>query len=128
MASVFVSHRKSDDDKAEKLALELTAAGHKVWFDEWNISLGDSIVAAINEGLEGASYVVLCYSTSGVVSPWMGREWMSSLARQLNGLGVTLLPVRLSGGESPAILADIKHADLVNDWSGGISEVLRAIR
>ena len=96
--------------------------------DEWNIGLGDSIVERMDEGLAGATYVVVCYSSSGVTSPWMGREWMSALARQLNGHGVKLLPVRLTGGNPPAILADIKYADLVKDWPKGLSELLRAIK
>jgi hypothetical protein len=50
------------------------------------------------------------------------------LARQLSGYGVKVLPVRLSGGMPPAILADIKYADLVKDWSRGITELLRAMR
>jgi hypothetical protein len=103
-------------------------AGHQVWFDEWNISLGDSIVERINEGLEGTTYVVVCYSSSGVTSPWMSREWMSALARQLNGHGVKVLPVLLTGGDPPAILADLKYADLVTDWAQGVSDLLRAMR
>ena len=58
----------------------------------------------------------------------MSREWMSALALQLEGSGVKLLPVRLTGGEPPAILADIKYADLVSDRSRGMSQLLRAIR
>ena len=84
--------------------------------------------SAIERGLEGASYVVLCYSSVGVVSPWMSREWMSTLARQLEGHRVRLLPSRLSGGEPPALLADIKYADLVSDWDGGLRQLLAAIR
>lgn len=128
MANVFISHRKSDDDPAEQLANEIRNAGHQVWLDEWNIGLGDSIIERINEGLQGATYVIVCYSSSGVTSPWMGREWMSALARQLNGHGVKLLPARLTGGDPPAILADIKYADLVKDWSKGVSELLQAMR
>ena len=128
MANVFISHRGSDTQEAERLAGEIRAAGHQVWLDEWNIGLGDSIVERMDEGLAGATYVVVCYSASGVTSPWMGREWMAALARQLNGYGVKLLPVRLTGGDPPAILADIKYADLVKDWSKGLSELLRAIK
>ena len=90
--------------------------------------LGDSIVDRINEGLEGATYVVVCYSSSGITSPWMSREWMSALARQLTGNGVKILPVLLTGGEPPAFLADLKYADLVKNWSQGVSELLRAMR
>jgi hypothetical protein len=128
MPHIFISHRKRDDSLAEKLSIALSLAGHQLWLDEWNISLGDSIIERINEGLEGTPYVLVCYSSSGITSPWMSREWMSALARQLNGFGVKIIPVLLSGGEPPAILADIKYADLVKDWDKGVSEILKAIR
>jgi hypothetical protein len=128
MANVFISHRGSDTPVAKRLAAEIRAAGHAVWFDQWEIDLGDSIVEQMERGLNGATYVVVCYSDQGVSAPWMGREWMSALARQLDGRGVKLLPVRLTGGEPPALLADIKYADLVKDWSGGVAQLLRAIR
>jgi len=99
-----------------------------VWLDLWNIKLGDSIIERINEGLAGATYVVVCYSSAGVTSPWMGREWMSALARQLEGHGVKILPVKLTGGGPPAILAGIKYADLVKDWTCGVAELLAAMR
>ena len=71
---------------------------------------------------------MVCYSEAGVLSNWMSREWMSALARQLEGHGIKLLPVRLSGGVPPAILADIRYADLVKDWARGIRDLLQAIR
>jgi hypothetical protein len=128
MANVFISHRGQDIKEAERLAGEVRSAGHEVWLDEWKLDIGDSLVHRINEGLEGASYLVLCYSSAGVISPWMSREWMSALSRQLNGHGVKVLPACLTGGKPPAILDDIKYADLVNDWSMGVADLLRAIR
>src|SRR5437588_6112 len=118
MANVFVSHRTADQAEAEHLADEIRNAGHSVWIDSTNINLGDSIIQRINEGLEGSAYLVLCYSSLGIDSPWMQREWMSTLAAQLNGHGVRILPVKLTGGDPPAIIADLKYADLVRDWSG----------
>lgn len=128
MANVFISHRGSDTQQAEQLAIEIRNAGHQVWLDAWKIELGDSIIKRMDEGLEGATYVVVCYSSSGITAPWMSREWMSALARQLDGKGVKLLPVLLTGGEPPAILADIKYADLVKDWRQGVSQLLHAIQ
>jgi hypothetical protein len=128
MANLFISHRGADAAEAERLGKELQAQGHKVWLDAWEIGIGDSIVARIDEGLTGASYLILCYSGAGVLVPWMGREWRSTLARQLDGKGVKVLPVRLTGGDPPAILADVRYADLVQDWNQGIAELLRAIR
>jgi hypothetical protein len=127
VANVFISHRGTDSQDAERLAQELRARGHDVWLDVWKIDIGDSIVEKINEGLMDASHVILCYSAAGTLAPWMGREWMSTLARQLNGVIVRLLPVRLTGGEPPAILADIKYADLVADWTTGVDTLCRRI-
>ncbi len=128
MPSVFISYRKSDFKAAERLAIEIRNHGHQVWLDEWKVNLGDSIVARMNEGLEAADYVVMCYSSSGVTSPWMSREWMSALARQLEGHKVRLLPVVLTGGDPPPILADIVYVDLVKDWSNGVAKLLAVIR
>ena len=110
-----------------KLVRDIQAAGHEVWFDDWKIDLGDSIVGRVNEGLEGMSYLVLCYSSSGM-SDWVDREWMSALSRQLSGQQVKILPVLLSGGKSPAILADIKYANLFKDWSKEMQVLLKSIK
>ncbi|MGA5037399.1 toll/interleukin-1 receptor domain-containing protein [Streptomyces capoamus] len=127
MADVFISHRGDDSKEAEALADALRALGHRVWLDEWKIDVGDSLVRAIDEGLAHYRCLVLCLSASGVHAPWMSREWMSALARQLNGEDVKLLPARLTGGELPAILADIKYADLVADWDRAVTALDRAL-
>ena len=127
MANIFISYRGPDAALAEHLAQALIHAGHTVWFAEWEIKIGDSIVKRIAEGLEKSAYLVLCYSSS-ILSEWVDREWQSTLARQLNGNGVKIIPVLLSGGQPPAILADIKYADLVKDWDKGVEALLRAIK
>lgn len=127
MANVFISHRKIDVSAAEQLSRDISTAGHDVWFDEWEIGIGDSIVERIDSGLDGTSYLVLCYSAAGVMSPWITREWMSALHRQMDGHGVRILPVRF-GGSAPAILADLRYADLSTDWKLGLAQLLKAIR
>lgn len=125
--TVFISHRGEDIALAERLARQVREAGFEVWLDKWNIRVADSIIEKINAGLEDARYLILCYSETGVLSPWISREWMAKLAQQLNGHDVKVLPVRLSGGSPPAIMADIKYADLVKDWDLGIIELLKAM-
>jgi hypothetical protein len=128
MPSVFISHRRVDAVLAEKLAQELKDAGNTVWLDDWEIGIGDSIIEKMHHGLEGASYLVLCFSNYGVMAPWISREWMSALARQMEGENVKILPVVLSGGSAPAIISDLRCANLVDDWKLGVAEILRAIR
>jgi len=127
MSNVFLCHRSPDKPLVEKLARALQAAGHTVWFDEWEIQIGDSVPGKISDGLARADHVVLCYSSHGD-SSWTQVEWQSTLARQLDGEPVTLLPAFVSGGTVPAILAGMKYADLVKNWEGGVKALLRAIR
>lgn len=127
MSKVFISHRAADLDLAKKLSYALKARGHDVWLDDENILAGDSIVGQVEDGLAGSVYVVLCLSSDGT-SEWTDREWMSSLGRRLNGMDVKLLPVLLSGGTLPAILADIKYVDLTSDWDHGVDFLSLAIK
>lgn len=128
MPNVFVSHRGADAAEASRLADGLREAGHEVWLDEWATDIGDSIIGQMNDGLEGSAYLVLCYSDAGVMAPFISREWMSALARQLQGRNVRVLPVMLTGDEIPAILADIRAADLRADWDKGLELLLRSIK
>lgn len=128
VAKVFISHRGTDAIQAERLALDMRAAGHDVWLDVWKIKPGDSIVQKISDGLETADYVAVCYSSADVGGAWYDREWESTLSRQLEGHGVKLLPVLLTGRRPPAILHGIKAADLISDWPAGVANLLRAIR
>jgi hypothetical protein len=129
VAKVFVSHRGVDAAPAGRLADELRAAGHDVWLDADEIKVGDSVVEKIDAGLASLDVLVLCLSADddGVHTTWMIREWAPALARQLAGHRVAILPVVLTGGRLPAVLADIKAADLVTDWKAGIGALLRAI-
>ena len=81
--AAFISHRGEDIVLAERLAAQLMQAGYEVWLDKWIITVGDSIIEKINAGMENARYLILCYSEAWVSSPWMSREWMATLARQL---------------------------------------------
>lgn len=127
MANVFVCHRGADTVEAERLGEELRRRGHVVRLDAWEVGVGDSVIAWMNEGVSDSAYLMLCYSDAGVMAPWISREWMSTLARQLDGANVKILPARLTGGEPPAILADIVYADLVNNWALGVAALCKAI-
>lgn len=126
MANIFLSHRGSDTELAERLAEVLRASGHQVWLDTWEIRVGDQIVEKITGGLEGATFLIVCYSSEGM-SSWMTIEWTSALAAQLSGMGIKVLPARLSGAEAPGILIGTKYADLMADWDKGVRDLLRAV-
>jgi hypothetical protein len=128
MAKVFISHRGADTQEAEKLAQRLRGeGGHEVRFDAWDLEIGDSIVGWMEGALAASRFVVVCYSSHGVDAPWMSREWQSALAQQLNGAGIVILPVWLTGRDGPVLLADVKAADWMGDADAAVKALCRAI-
>ena len=49
---VFISHASEDkDDVVRPLAAELAAAGLSVWYDEYELRVGDSLRRKIDKGI-----------------------------------------------------------------------------
>lgn len=49
---MFLCHSSEDKEKLQRVAAALKEAGIPVWYDEWEIAWGDSLIEKINEGLE----------------------------------------------------------------------------
>jgi hypothetical protein len=126
-ARLFVCHASEDKKAALELGSYLSSRGVEVWLDDWEIRVGDSIVAKINEGLEAASHLALLLSANSVNKPWVKREFSSALMRQLRNSSVSVLPIRLDDSAIPAVLADIRYADCRANLQSGCEDVLRAI-
>ena len=59
---VFVSHNKKDRDIAQQIAVFLTSERIRVWFDEWEVSAGDSIINEIQNGLDSCTHFIIIWS------------------------------------------------------------------
>ena len=124
---VFICHATEDKSTARRLAAYIRQAGAEVWLDEWEIKVGDSIVEKVNSGLSGATHIILLLSSTSVLKPWVRREFSSALMRQLSSNSVRLLPVLLDTCDVPAILSDIKYADLRNRDETAWKQIVHAI-
>ena len=62
MPSLFLSHSSADKTFVEKLAKDLEGVGVNVWFDKWEIKVGDSLTGKIEEGLQANDYLAWRYA------------------------------------------------------------------
>ncbi len=68
---VFLSHASKDkDDVARPLALRLQELGLRVWFDEFELRIGDNLVAKLNAGINGSRFGILILSKD-----FFGKNW-----------------------------------------------------
>jgi hypothetical protein len=72
--AVFLSHSAKDKAVVRDVAERLRKDEVKVWFDEWVLKPGGSILAKIEERLERSRVLVLCMSANAFGSDWAQLE------------------------------------------------------
>jgi len=109
---VFISYSHSDKAIAEKIAHDLTNRGINVWWDQWDLQPGDSLVAKIFEfGLAKASHFLILLSPASVRSSWVREELNIATILRIEEI-VRVIPVLVDGAEIPTPLRSLMWVDL----------------
>lgn len=130
MRSVFISYSSQDREIASKIANDLSKNGIDVWFDNWKINLGDSLIEKIEQGIKNSDYLILVLSKSSFQSAWVQKEVQAVFAKKNSGENQVIIPVLIDTVEDsqiPSYLRDIKYADLRTNYNLGINELVRTI-
>lgn len=90
---VFISHASEDKETiARPLAFALKERGFSVWFDEFTLSVGDSLRRSIDKGLAKSRYGVVVISESFLNKEWPQKELDALVAREEAGKKL-ILPI-----------------------------------
>lgn len=90
---VFVCHASEDkDDFVRPLAQALEESGLLVWYDEFALSVGDSLRQKIEEGLAQSRYGVVVVSDKFFAKNWPQHELDGLMTKEVAGTKV-ILPV-----------------------------------
>lgn len=107
---LFVSHASEDkDDFVRPLVEALRTKELLVWFDEYELQIGDSLRQKIDEGLRNSRFGLVVFSPTFFKKHWPQYEMDGLIARQMTGER-TILPVwhRLTSNEiaqqSPSLM------------------------
>lgn len=88
---VFICHASEDKDAfVRPFAQALREARLRVWYDEFTLSLGDSLLRSIDRGLARSRYGVVVLSPSFFVKDWPQRELDGLVSREVNGRKVII--------------------------------------
>jgi len=129
---LFICHASEDKNEiAGPLAEALTAKGLSVWYDEFTLTLGDSLSRKIDEGLTNSRFGVVILSPSFFKKEWPRRELDGLTAKEISS-GKTILPIWHNVGRdyvlgySP-VLADKLAVSTKSGLDEVVDEILKAI-
>ena len=111
MPSIFLCHSAKDKFFVRELARQLQAVGVRVWLDEAEINIGDSLTQKIGHAIEAMEFFGVVLSRHSVTSEWVQRELQVAMQRELKERKVVILPLLLEPVELPAFLRDKLYAD-----------------
>ena len=128
---IFISHASEDKDDLVRPLAEALKHDFDVWFDEYQLVVGSSLLEEISKGLASTDYGVVVLSKS-----FFGKKWPQ---RELNGLfnleekdKKIILPIWKGVTESDVrsyspILADRLAAQFSDGIESIVSEIKRSI-
>ena len=125
--TIFISYTHANSDIAERIGAELVRERKTVWIDKWELHVGDSLVAKIEEAIQASDALIVVLSKDSVNSQWCKQEFSSGLLRELEEKRVVVLPAVIEECELPLFLRGKKYADFRKDFDVGMRQILEAI-
>ena len=90
---VFISHASEDKDEIVRpLAVKLKSMGLKVWYDEFELKIGDSLRRKIDKGLANSRFGIVVLSIAFISKGWTNYELDGIVTKVLSGQQV-ILPI-----------------------------------
>jgi len=90
---IFISHASEDKDEiVRELANILTTLKLKVWYDEFSLSVGDSLTSSIDKGLNQSKFGLVIISKDFLNKKWTDYEYKSLITKEVNGVKC-ILPI-----------------------------------
>ena len=111
MSSIFISHNSWDKPFVRKLGNKLKKYGIKVWIDEAEIKVGESLIKKISEGITQMEYVGAILSKNSINSSWVQKELHLAMTKEINRRKVIVLPILIEDCNIPDFLIDKRYAD-----------------
>lgn len=111
-ASIFISYSHADKELARVLAEELRQHGLRVWIDEGELKVGDSLIERIATAIAEIDFFLALVSESSRESNWCRKELALAVTGELGREGVKVLPIRVDGAPMPESLLDVLYLEL----------------
>jgi len=116
LSTIFLSHNSKDKPFVRRLANDLRANGIKVWVDEAEILLGDSLLNKIELAISEMDFLGVVISKDSSESEWVKKEVEMAMTLELENKTIKVLPLLLDKqGKIPLFLRPKLYADFTDE-------------
>lgn len=126
----FISHDSRDKEEiARPLAIQLTKLHCPVWFDDFSLTVGQSLRGSIEKGLKECKKCILIISQNFLKNEgWTKKEFDSIFTREMIETTNLILPVWHGVNEKDVFQYSPSLADKVAlKWKSGEEEIARKL-
>jgi len=123
LTKVFLSYSIKDKTNAKRLAYYLERNGVTVWYDEFEIKLGQNIIEKIDKGLKESDYILILLSKDSLASKWVTYE-----IRNFVNQNKKIVTILLDDVEIPSYIMNSYTIDLRESSSIGFSNLLNYLK
>lgn len=124
----FLCHSSGDKKFVEKLAQRLSEDNFELFFDKWEIKVGDSIVEKIDSALSKMTDLIIILSKNSVNSRWVKKELSSALMKKMEDNSIQILPVLIEKCTIPVIISDLFYADFTENPETGYLDLIDGLQ
>lgn len=123
--SIFISYTQRDKSLVTPIAevIRQTFGQESVFFDQWSIQPGDSIIEEMNQGLAKSKFFLYFISKNSLTSEMVKLEWMNALIKKVRG-EIKFIPIKIDDCLIPDILLQNMY---INLYGYGLEFAVRQI-
>jgi hypothetical protein len=92
---LFLSHSSHEKATVRAIAEQLKSSGIKVWYDEWQLALGQPWQPLLEQGLKASKAIAVFIGKDGL-GPWQNEEMQAALMKAVK-TKQPVIPILLSG-------------------------------
>jgi tetratricopeptide (TPR) repeat protein len=125
---VFISYNTEDRVFVRKLAGDLRVYGVDVFWDNWNIKPGESIIQKVEEAIKNSSFLLAVLSKNSIKSRWVQLELSTALLGGLSReIDIKIIPIKIDNCSIPLVLQNIKFIDFRQNHESALQQLLEAL-
>lgn len=131
MTKIFICHSSEDKPVARRIASDLKGLGVESWLDEFELDVGDSLIAKISDGIRDCEFVLALISNNSVASNWVQKELQMAMTREVTKGAISVLPAIIDDCRNslPYYLIDKLYADftIADSYRSQLERIVRSI-